>query len=754
MKVSTPLVKHLVLVGGGHSHLAVLRRLGMKPVPGLQVTLITRDVVTPYSGSLPAYLAGTYTYEQMHIDLSPLAQFAGARLIQQAIDHIDITGQTIHLKDRPPVHFDVLSLNTGSEPDSSLIEGADQHAIGIKPIDTLLEHWQVIREEAISAAQSKQAYQLAIVGGGPASIEFLLAVQAAINTELGLPVNSASALKLSLICAQETILSDHNSNVQQFAAGELKTRGIEVLLNKSVSRITERNLVCSDGSTIAADRIFYATGASLPSWLKELGLQLSEDNFIAVNKHLQSISHDYVFVAGDAATIANEPRPKSGVYAVRHGKILAHNLIAFARGKRLQRYRPQRQALALLSLSNGKAIASRGRLFFQGRLAWRLKHRIDTAFLRKYSDLPEMESDLQLSSGLVDRETERQLRKHALRCAGCGAKVPDAILKEVLGSLQIGAKNERDNSLASAEDAAIVELGKGLRLVQSVDFLNAFSNDHWLFARIASNHSLSDLHAMGITASSAQAIVGLPAASSQLFRAQLQDIMQACKLELDAEGCELVGGHSAETTTLQFGLCVNAVVSEVEPLLTKTGMQRGDVLILCKALGTGTLLAAQMRYKARYEWLQACHASMLQSNREAAQLFVANTATACTDITGFGLAGHLLEMLDKQVQIALDVGSIPHLPGAVDCLRLGFSSSLHADNSLAAEKMAMGEFQLGDPRVDILFDPQTAGGLLASVPSDKAEACVTALRAAGYSESAIVGEVLSDKAEHPLIVLR
>jgi len=750
MNASAPVVKNLLLVGGGHSHLFVLKHLGMRPVPGLAVTLVSKDILTPYSGSLPAFLSGSYTFDQMHIDLAPLAQFAGARLIQEEVTAIDLEAKTIALDSRPDLHFDLLSLNVGSVPDSRLIPGALQYAIGIKPIDQFIRHWQDIKSRALVAVQQDLRFHLAVIGGGPASVEFCLAAQASIHRELGISVDSPSRIAITLITANKTLLTGHNSKVQHYAQDELTRRGIDVLLNHEVTEIGAGKIHVSTSDELTADAIVYATGASLPAWVQSTGLNLGNDGFIEVHNTLQSSSHPFVFAAGDAATIAAAPRPKSGVYAVRHGKILANNLLAFAHGKRLRRYHPQREALALMSLSNNSAIASRGNFSYRGKLAWKFKHRIDNAFLKKFSELPEMAPDFALSSGLVDKATEQELKAHAIRCAGCGAKVAGDVLQEVLSELAID-QSTNSTRISTAEDAAIIELDNGSRLLQSVDLIKAFTNDPWLFARIATNHCLSDLHAMGVQADSAQALVGLPPAIARITRHQLNELMQACKEELNAEDCKLIGGHSAESETLQFGLCVNALIFPEQKLLLKTGMRQGDVLILGKALGTGTLLAAHMRLRASYKNLQACYASMLQSNREAARIFVDHQASACTDITGFGLAGHLLEMLGKHCQVTLELSSVNAIDGALYSLEKGISSSLHKDNSLALEKMDIGSRSPKESKLELLFDPQTAGGLLASVPGDNAEACLVALRAAGYEAAAIIGTVDAQDAETPLI---
>jgi len=750
MQPTTPIVKHLLLVGGGHSHLSVLRRLAMRPVPGLSTTLISRDVVTPYSGSLPGFLAGTYSHDDMHIDLRPLAQFAGARLIQAEVSAIDLDNRRLDLGPRPAMGFDLLSLNIGSHPNARLIPGAREHALGIKPIDTFIQRWEEIRQDARTALSSKEGYyHLVIVGGGPASVEFALAAQARVNRDLGRSPDQPTAMAITLVCGATSLLAGHNDKTRAFALAELRRRGIDVLLDHKVATFEPDNVVCENGTELAADAMIYATGASLPEWAAQLGLAISEDGFIEVSQTLQSTSHDFVFATGDMATVRDELRPKSGVYAVRQGKVLANNLIAHASGQRLRRFRPQRKALALMSMSNGTALASRGSLFYHGKLAWQLKNRIDRGFIRKFSDLPDMEVDFQLTPGLVDEQTEQRLRKHALRCAGCGAKVASQTLSEVLSELP----GRDSKTRRSPEDAAIIELGDRRVLVQSVDFLKAFVNDPWLFARIASNHSLSDIHAMGIAAQSAQALVGLPPATPVLAKAQLAELMQGCSAALEAEECSLEGGHSAESDSLQFGLCVNAV-ARPERLLRKTGLAIDDVLVLTKPLGTGTLLAADMRYRARHQWIQDAFACMLQSNRQAGSLAARQGATACTDITGFGLAGHLLEMLAPGVEVELELASLPVLDGALDCLRADITSSLHHDNSLASAAINFADNALIEPRVQLLFDPQTAGGLLFGLPAANAETCLDALADAGYQAATVIGRVVATDSSAPLINLR
>ncbi len=739
MKAAEPLVKHLVLIGGGHSHLAVVRGLGMRPVPGLMTTLISREILVPYSGALPAFVAGRYRLEDMFIDLRPLTRFGGARLIQADIDAVDLDARRIALPQRPELSFDLLSLNIGSIPATDGMPGALEHTVGVKPIAGFLEAWEEIRKQAVEGMRQGRGYRLAIVGGGPASVELACAAQTRIRKDSG---DADAELSINIISAADEILPAHNRRARARAREELRRKGIESLTGRLVSGFAANTVHCRNGDRIEADSIVLATGAAMPEWPAQAGLATTADGFLEVNRHLQSTSHEFVFVAGDAATIRGSERPKSGVYAVRHGKPLARNLLRYATGRRLVGFTPQRHALAMLNLGDGRALAARKGLLFQGRWVWRLKHWIDQRFLRQYRELPRMRQQLEIARGLVNRREERELRRHALRCGGCGAKVAGSILQEVLASIPAAAGIVDQG----AEDAARVPVPDGGELWQTVDQLKAFIDDPWLFARIATLHCLGDIHAMGARPDSALAIVGVPFASRSITRGLMRELMLGCAETLTEEGCRLLGGHSAETAELQFGLSVNGHAQPGETL-PKQGMKQGDMLILSKPLGSGALLAADMRHQAGHRWIDQALRRMLVSNRDAARIFREHGASACTDITGFGLAGHLLEMIVSG-PAELYPDDIPVLDGALECLDREIFSSLHADNKLAESNIHGRNKLRGAARYEILFDPQTAGGLLAAVPEARARSCLAALREAGLEQAAIIGRV-GDAADGP-----
>lgn len=752
MNSISPIVKHLVLVGGGHSHLAVIKNLGMQPIPGLAVTLISKDIVTPYSGSMPAFIAGHYEFDEMHIDLRPLAQFAGIRLIEAEIDEIDLASRRLDIPGRPSIHFDVLSLNIGSKPNADAIKGSAKHALAVKPIDNFLSQWNRIFDLALKAVKANKPFNLVIVGGGPASVELAFAANQRIHTAAGLPITRKSSLNIKLVTNSSSALSGQNLKAQRLIDDEFTTRHIQVIANSKVTEFKAHSVICENGEIIDADTIIYATGASIPQWPFASGLKQSADGFLEVNAHLQSTSHPFIFVAGDAATIKDQPRPKSGVFAVRHGKPLAKNLRRFLTGKPLVNYHPQKEALALINLSNKSALAIRGEWCFSGKLIWSLKHRIDSQFVAKYSSLPAMEQGLNIEPGLMSKAAELELKAHAMRCAGCGAKVAGSVLNEVLATLPIAQKADVEISASRVEDASIINLGNDRLLLQSIDQIRSFINDPWLFAKIATNHCLSDIYAMGAQPHSALAVIGLPYASKSQMRHQLNEVMQGCAETLLENDCALIGGHSSESSELQFGLCVNGFTSK--SILGKTGMKAGDLLILSKPLGTGTLLAADMRYKAKHAWIKAAVDSMLKSNQSASEVFISHSATACTDITGFGLAGHLLEMLEaSKATVDLRFDSLPLLPGAAACLQAGIFSSLHKENASVSSSITFTKQQADNSFSQIVFDPQTSGGLLASVPADQAEGCLKALKDCGLTHSRIIGTVTEVSAKKSAITI-
>lgn len=744
------IVKDLVLIGGGHSHVVVLRMFGMRPPPGVRITLITRDIHTPYSGMLPGYIAGHYDYDEAHIDLRPLTAFANARLIHASASKVDTAGQQVHFHDRPPIPYDVLSINIGSRPRNVLTEGA--HVLPIKPIDRFLIGWRDITRQVVDRPGT---FHLGVVGAGAGGVEVSLAAQYRLQSLLRGKNLPPEKIRITLIGSGEEIMPTHNRRVRGKFLRVLAARGINLKTGVTISRVDENAISGKEGS-FASDAVIWVTNASAQSWPRDSGLAVDEGGFIRVNDFLQSTSHPQVFAAGDIASIDNQRREKSGVFAVRQGPVLAKNLRNSLFGRPLQRYHAQEKFLGLISTGDQYAIASRGNWSLEGRWLWWVKDRIDRRFMRRFGELPDMDGEAVSvdTEGLADTDTIRELSAVAMRCGGCGAKVGSTVLRRVVDRLKTTRRDDVVIGLDSPDDAAALVVPEGKILIQSVDYFRAFIDDAYIFGRIAANHALGDIYAMGAEAQSALAIATLPYAREAIIEDQLFQVMSGALAVLNPEGIALVGGHSSEGAELSFGLAVNGT-GDPQKLLKKGGMQSGQSIILTKAIGTGTIMAADMRRKARGRWVHNALDKMMLSNREGAEILRSYHATACTDVTGFGLLGHLVEMTRASARDAvLMTQDIPVLDGAGECIKQGIFSSLQPQNVRLRRAVTDNGFDRESALFSLLFDPQTAGGLLATVPSGQAGHCINVLRSAGYEDAAIIGEVRSqDGTVEPITLL-
>jgi selenide,water dikinase len=363
--------------------------------------------------------------------------------------------------------------------------------------------------------------------------------------------------------------------------------------------------------------------------------------------------------------------------------------------------------------------------------------------MRKFNKLPEMaeETAATLYPGLADKATLSDISAIAMRCGGCGAKVGADILNRALSELEPVANEDVLVGLYAPDDAAVVQIPDGKVMVHTVDYFRAFIDDAYVFGQVAANHALSDIFAMGAEAQSALAIATVPYGLETKVEASLREMMTGAMEVLNDAGATLVGGHTSEGSELALGFSVNGLADR-QSILRKGGMAPGDVLILTKPLGTGTLFAADMQQKAKGRWIQNALKSMVQSNRKAAICIFSHGASACTDVTGFGLLGHTVEMTKaSNVDVEIDMAALPIMDGALDTVRLGILSSLQPANVRLRRAIRNMDTVRYHERYPLRFDPQTSGGLLASLQPERAEACLQALHELGYEQASIVGKV-------------
>ena len=736
---AAPVVKDLVLIGGGHTHVAVLRRFGMRPLPGVRVTLIARDVHTPYSGMLPGFVAGHYTFDDVHIDLGRLARFAGVRLLRQPAVGLDLERREVQCEGRPPVPYDLVSINVGSTPAFDGAPGAEAAVIPVKPIGRFVERWERLRARVLSA---EAPVRVGVVGAGAGGVELLLAVQFALRRALG-EERRALFPVMHLFGAGATILPTHNRGVRRRLERVLRARDVRLHLGPPVTAVRDGAVVTADGAAVALDEILWVTQAGAAPWPRAAGLAVDEQGFVEVDDTLRSTSHPEVFAAGDAAAVVGHPREKAGVFAVRQGPPLARNLRRVLLGRRPRPFRPQHRFLALVSTGDRRAVGGRGPWSFEGALAWRWKDRIDRRFMARYADLPEMPAAAgpAVAAGLAGPDDLRAISTAAMRCGGCGSKVGATPLDRVLARLTPVRRDDVLVGLDAPDDAAVVRVPPGRVLVQTVDAFRAIVDDPFVFGEITANHCLGDIFAMGAEAQTALAVATVPFGLDRKVEDTLVQLLAGAVGVLDEAGAALVGGHTSEGAELALGLSLTGLV-DADAVLRKGGLRPGDRLVLTKGLGTGTLFAADMRMRARGRWIDGAVAAMRQSSRRAAVSLREHEATACTDVTGFGLLGHLVEMTRASgVDVRLDLSAVPVLDGALETSRAGLLSSLHPHNVRLRRAVDDPEAHAADPRYRLLYDPQTAGGLLAGVPAERADACVADLRARGYAQAAVIGAV-------------
>ena len=713
--------RELVLVGGGHAHALALRMLAMRPIEGLRISLISPASHTPYSGMLPGLVAGHYNFEQTHIDLARLCQWARVRFIAAEVTALDPQQMQLSLAGRPPVYYDLLSLDIGSQPELDSVPGARAHAVPVKPVAGLWQRWQVLRERVLARAPGTD-YRIAVVGGGAGSVELAMAMANSLATD---------SPGIDLWCGAADILQNYNKRARSAVVAALARQGVNVHLGARVERVEGDALFLAGGKRVSYDDLFWCTGAAAAPWVAASGLATDAQGFLAVRDTLQSLDDDRVFGCGDIATQVNNPRPKAGVYAVRQGPVLGHNLGAALLGKPLRQHRPQQRFLSLISLGERLATADRGPFSATGAWVWRWKDRIDREFMGRFEQLPEM---MPIRPWGRLPQLPEEARPH---CGGCGAKVGGDALATVLAQL---AQAYPAHCTGSDDDASVVPVADGQTVLQSVDMLRELVGDPWLMGRIAANHALSDLYACGARPVSALAAITMPFASPEIQQRELQQLLAGALHEFAAVDCRLTGGHSMQGPELNVGFVVNGVTPDSGALLGKRGLRAGDSLLLTKPLGTGTLFAAQMQLRADGRDIGAAIDTMLQSNAIAGELALANGASAATDITGFGLLGHLLEMLGDDLGAELELTALPLLGGALETMRAGIYSTMHAANARSYASLAQGA-DVDEPLREILFDPQTSGGLLLGIAPQLAIALRETLRERGYIHAQIIGTV-------------
>ena len=702
------LIDHLVLAGGGHTHALVLLRWAMnsKLKPAGMITLVNQSSTTIYSGMFPGVVAGKYKIDEIIIDLRNLAAKTGVSFVNAEIKGIDLKKKKLLLEGRPEIEYSSLSLNIGTKTNfksNSLVRNYGKLAVPIKPFSKSLKF---IIEQDIYKDDSSAA-PFAIIGDGFAGVEIAFALRKR------WPKRSIQ-LKVKA-----------NRKLTRNIYRTLKDLKIEIIYDNPPTLYPK--LIC--------------TGNKSHEWIKNSGLATNNEGRILTKNTLQVLNYPELFAVGDCGVIKDNPRPSSGVWAVRSAIPLAKNLEGVSKSLKLEEWCPQRKAIQLLDTYSSKRypkafMAWGGLIIGPSSILSRLKELIDKKFISKFDLFSDM------NSGNLNK-------KDMIKCRGCAAKLSYIPLNSALKKIDL-IESLKDDSIN------IGELISGRTLIQSVDGFPALISDPWLNGRLLAFHSCSDIWACGGSVISAQSVINLPPLSNELQQELLFQVLEGINSALTSQGAKLLGGHTLESRkiseqpsslSIESSLIVNGTIADKRNFWSKGGLKKGDQILISRPLGTGVIFSAFMNGYVKPYILDS---ALKEMNKSQAQIVnyinelghknpSSDIVSACTDITGFGLLGHLSEMLEASnisqfnmnldpVKIILDLDNIPIYEGVIELLDEGFESTLAPSNKIFLKnidgdknirlEVIYNSFKfrsaLYNNIVKLLLDPQTCGPLVIS----------------------------------------
>ena len=651
------------------------------------ITLVSESSTALYSGKVPALVARIDSIDDISIDLRLLAQQARVGFVQATITDLDPIGH-LRLLERPPLPFDRLSLNVGSITDQQQFE----HAVAIKPLAPALT---ALHDQDKAVANEAEPSVFHVVGAGLAAVELALALR-----------QRWPKRSLTLHVANHSLRRSVQSALQRS----------DISISQLPAPDCANTILC--------------TGSRAPHWLQGSGLPCDSKGRVRVTRSLQVLGHPHLFAAGDCAVVDSSPRPASGVWAVRAAKPLALNLERLSQHKSPISWHPQRRALQLVGAPE-PGRSTRGWMLWSVvwlgpyRWIWQWKRHLDCRFMER----------VRLRNAMATN-TEQNLALQPMACRGCAAKLPAAPLEKALAQSGIASLG------TTPEDAHPIAMScGGATTLSSVDGFPALLSDPWLNGRLTTLHACSDLWASGAKVLSAQAIVTVPAVSQEEQVALLSQTLSGVRSALEEQGAALIGGHTIESRQashalaaldLQLSLSVCGSTPNGQPPWPKGGIQPGDHLLLSRSIGTGVLFAAAMQGLCPPDALDAAITQMDTSQHallgQLLDLTVdqPHSVHACTDVTGFGLLGHLNEMVNASgtIRIELWLDQIPVLEGARALFDQGITSTLSPANRRALASLNQTvevvssvkgmSSSLDSATEALLVDPQTCGPLLLS----------------------------------------
>ncbi len=673
--------KQLVLIGGGHANVQVLKKLCMNSINGLHTILISEHFEATYSGMTPGFIHEDFSKEEISIDLQRLCFNAGATFIKDKVIKLDTYHKELQLQNFPPINYDLLSINTGSISNTKEINIIDSsNCFFVKPISSLVSNLSKI-DNILENKKNK----IVIIGGGVASYELAFSLKRRYKSPLKITILGKKILK-------EKNLNNKTKNKLKKIAENLS---IKQYSGKVIS-ISGKYLTLDNGNKIDFDISLISTGASIEPWLLESNLIKDEKGFITVNNHLLSINDKNIFVTGDACSLENKPKPKSGVMAVRHGETLKENIFLKLTGKNLIKFRPQVNWLYLIGTYKNYALLNYFFLSFHNRWCWGLKVWIDKNFINKF----KLSNNHQMAKKKFKLENFKNTHMY---CQGCGSKVSKNTLIDYI---------KKTSNNIYFEDSSIVN-NKSLQILQTIDHIKLFSSlNPFDFGKISYLHSQNDILAAGGEVKSLSVSLSVPFSENSVEKFYLEYFMEGIKFEADKNHCVISSGHSYQSQEPGITLTLNG---EIESNVSKNSAKVGDLIYLSKPLGTGYLLAA---YFNNSEMLSGSDFEKILNNLQKSNYFAVNSgrnsgSKTMTDISGFGLSSHLIDIcLSSNLSSELTLNPDVLINSNTNLLR-GFKSTGFQNNQKSSREYI--KISENHPLKNILFDPQTNGPMLITI---------------------------------------
>ena len=368
-------MKRLVLLGGGHAHVEVLRVLAEQPDATREVTLVTPYPWLTYSGMVPGLFAGHYELDDCTIDLQGLSSRAEASLILTTASLVSARESEVVLSNGEVIPYDVLSINVGSVARFGATRGVEKHATVLRPLEKAVKAYN----DVLFRAREGRMATVTVVGAGAAGVELAMAMNHRFRRDL-----FEAAPHVRVLGESDTIVPELPLGARLRLRARMRAAGVEAQLGSPVNEVGEGFIRLQSGLQFATDAVFWAGGATAPPWLRDSGFATDENGYLLTNDLLQSPSHPNVFGAGDCVNELGHPLPKAGVFAVRAAPTLASNLLAALHGRALQAHLPSRRYLALVSTGGKHAVGAWNGFSWSGGWVWRWKDRIDRRFIARY----------------------------------------------------------------------------------------------------------------------------------------------------------------------------------------------------------------------------------------------------------------------------------------------------------------------------------------------------------------------------------